>query len=410
MVGGGAAGIFAAIAAASAPERPQVTVLERGSHFLEKVRISGGGRCNVTHACFEPRDFAARYPRGERALLGAFRRFSSQDTVEWFQTRGVCLKTEADGRMFPSTDRSQSIIDCLLSEAGKHGVILKPNAPVDAIRPEASGGFKVAIGGIESALGADAVLLALGGCRSPAVGELATALGHRLVDPVPSLFTFQVPTPWLRALSGLSLGDVELSVPGTGLRERGALLLTHWGLSGPVTLRLSAWGARVLHERVYRFELVVNLLPDRSMDQIAALVSGFRHSHGARRVTSVPIHPLPSRLWEALVGEAGIDTETRWADLSRSQAHVLVQTLVHLKLPVTGKSLNKDEFVTCGGVRLDEVDFKTMESRIQPGVHFAGEFLDLDGITGGFNFQAAWTTGWIAGRAMAAGPPPTSAE
>jgi predicted Rossmann fold flavoprotein len=398
VVGGGAAGFFAAITCAEARPGAAITVLEKSPQFLAKVRISGGGRCNVTHACFDPRAFAARYPRGERALLAAFQRFQARDAVDWFAARGVRLKTEPDGRMFPVTDSSQTIIDCLLQSARNAGITLRTHSGADDITC-AGGTFTLTLPG--DTLVCDRLLLATGGCRTPALGKLATALGHTLVAPVPSLFTFLIDTPWLRALPGVSLELAALTIPGAGLAERGAVLLTHWGLSGPAVLRLSAWGARKLHALDYRFPLLVNWLPDASPETLAAEFQARREHTGARLVANVPVAPLTARLWEALVQAAGIGRETRWAALTRPQQHALIQQLTRTELPVTGKSLNKDEFVTCGGVKLGEVDFKTMQSRVCPGLHFAGELLDLDGLTGGFNFQAAWTTGWLAGRAMA---------
>nr|MDQ3624332.1 aminoacetone oxidase family FAD-binding enzyme [Verrucomicrobiota bacterium] len=248
----------------------------------------------------------------------------------------------------------------------------------------------------------DRLLLATGGCRTPAAGRLAVSLGHSLEPPVPSLFTFHIDAAWLRELAGVSVENVSASLPGTGLRERGPLLVTHWGVSGPVILRLSAWGARILHALEYRFPLHVNWLPDLTGEMIGAELNARRLRQPARLVVNAPIAPLPGRLWEKLVLEAGVGRETRWATLSRAARQQFVQQLIRTEFHVAGKSLNKEEFVTCGGVKLSEVNFKTMESRICPGLYFAGELLDIDGITGGFNFQAAWTTGWIAGKAMAA--------
>jgi hypothetical protein len=442
VVGGGAAGFFAAITCAEAAPDAEVTVLERGAQFLSKVRISGGGRCNVTHACFDARDFATRYPRGEKALVAPFQKFSARDTVAWFESRGVKLKTEADGRMFPVSDSSQTIMDCLMNAAKAAGVKLRLNCGVERISRNVQGGFEVVLaterrshvgvhalachpnklklelqhaGSDQPSLGSfgaagtgapgetltcDRLLLATGGCRAAVAGQLAVSLGHTLEPPVPSLFTFHIATPYLRSLAGISVGSVEASVAGARLRERGALLVTHWGLSGPVILRLSAWGARALHGFNYQFPLQVNWLPHLHAEAIAAELKSRQAAQPARLVVNVPVTPLPSRLWEQLVLAAGIARDTRWAALSRAAQHQLVQQLIRTEFPVTGKSLNQDEFVTCGGVRLGEVNFKTMESRICPGLHFAGELLDIDGITGGFNFQAAWTTGWIAGRAM----------
>jgi predicted Rossmann fold flavoprotein len=400
VAGGGAAGFFAAITCAEAAPDVEVTLLEKGPQFLSKVRISGGGRCNVTHACFEAREFAARYPRGEQALIGPFKSFQASDTVAWFESRGVKLKTERDGRMFPTTDSSQTILDCLQGAARAAGVKLVPNLGVESAARRPEGGFELRLSD-GATLQCERLLLATGGCRVPALGQLATSLGHTLEPPVPSLFTFQIETPWVRALAGVSVEAGEASVPGTGLRERGALLLTHWGLSGPAILRLSAWGARELHSLGYRFPLRLNWLPHLGPEALADSLQSRRNTQPARLVVNTPLAPLTARLWEQLVRAAGIPGNTRWADFSRAGRHALLQQLQRTELPVTGKSLNKDEFVTCGGVRLAEVNFRTMESRLCPGLHFAGELLDIDGITGGFNFQAAWTTGWLAGRAMA---------
>jgi predicted flavoprotein YhiN len=445
IVGGGAAGFFAAVTCAETAPDAEVTVLERGPRFLSKVRISGGGRCNVTHACFDARELTTRFPRGERALLAPFKIFPASDTVAWFESRGVKLKTERDGRMFPVSDASQTIIDCLLHAAKAAKVKLWLNRGVERAIKRAAGGFELTLsksetqrnsplpaygerdsgipeeqraanirpsplpfgkgegdesGGVQ--LICDRLLFATGGCRAAAAGQLAVSLGHMLEPPVPSLFTFHVETPWLRELAGISVEPVEASVPGARLRERGALLVTHWGLSGPVILRLSAWGARVLHGLNYRFPLHLNWLPRLDSEAISAELHLRRQTQPARFIVNTPISPLPARLWEQLVLAVGIARDTRWAGLSRAAQHGLIQQLIRTEFQVTGKSLNKDEFVTCGGVRLSEVNFKTMESRICPGLYFAGELLDIDGITGGFNFQAAWTTGWIAGQAMAA--------
>jgi predicted flavoprotein YhiN len=437
IAGGGAAGFFAAITCAEAAPDAEVIILEKSGQFLSKVKISGGGRCNVTHACFDARELTACYPRGGRALLAPFKRFQASDTVAWFGARGVKLKTEGDGRMFPVSDSSQTIIYCLMNAAKTAGVKLRLNAGAESVKRNEDGRFELTItnetsspsppleerGGVRrpmqinertphtgplpavrgegEIITCDCLLLATGGCRVAAAGQLAMSLGHKLESPVPSLFTFHIATPWLRGLAGVSVETTEASVPGARLRERGALLATHWGLSGPVILRLSAWGARKLHELDYKFPLHINWLPQLGAEKIAAEFQSRRDSQPAKLMVNTPLAPLPSRLWEQLVLAAGISRDTRWAALSRAAQHKLVQQLIRTEFQVTGKSLNKDEFVTCGGVRLGEVDFKTMESRICPGLYFAGELLDIDGITGGFNFQAAWTTGWIAGQAMA---------
>jgi len=400
VVGGGAAGFFAAIAAAEAGAA--VTVLDKSARFLDKVRISGGGRCNVTHACFELREFAARYPRGGAALLSPFQKFSARDTVAWFAARGVKLKTESDGRMFPVTDSSQTIVDCLMHAAQTAGVKLRLNCAVEAIAKNAAGTFELTLAGTPAEkISGDRLLLATGGCRAAAAGQLAVSLGHTLEPPVPSLFTFQIGSPWLRLLAGVS-ADAEVSIPGLKLRERGPLLVTHWGLSGPAVLKLSAWGARALHDLNYQFPLLVNWLPESNAEKISREFQARRESAGAKLLVNVPVFPLPTRLWEQLVLTAGIAREVRWSALPRAQAQALTQQLTRTEFSVTGKSLNQDEFVTCGGVNLGEVNFKTMESKRCAGLFFAGELLDIDGVTGGFNFQAAWTTGFVAGHALAA--------
>ena len=399
IIGGGAAGFFAAIACARANPANEVSIYERGSEFLTKVRISGGGRCNVTHACFDPRAMSERYPRGERALISPLHRFSPDNTVAWFEDRGVKLKTEADGRMFPVTDSSETIIECLMSAAKTAGVRLFSRKGVESVGRVAQG-FELRFTGGETTF-CDRLLLSTGGTRSMSGGRIARELGHTLLPAVPSLFSFHVATPWLLSLPGVSVADVEASVPHAKLRERGPLLITHQGVSGPAILRLSAWGARILHELGYEFTLRLNWLPDLNEQEIRERLRALRESNPTRRVFNSPIAPLPARLWEQLALLAGIRPETTWTTLSRSSATALASILSRNDVEVNGKSLNKDEFVTCGGVKLSEVDFKTMESRITPGLYFAGELLDLDGITGGFNFQAAWTTGWIAGHAMA---------
>jgi predicted flavoprotein YhiN len=421
IIGGGAAGFFAAIACARANPENEISIFERGSEFLTKVRISGGGRCNVTHACFDPRTLSEHYPRGERALISPLHRFSPSDTVAWFEAHGVRLKTESDGRMFPVTDSSRTIIDCLLNEAKAAGVRLFSRTGIEGAVLRAGGGFELIMGrdrgrpsnggtgSVPSHTSADdreiikcnRVLLATGGSRSVAGAQIAQSLGHTIVPPVPSLFSLHVSTPWLRSLPGVSIPDIEVSVSGTKLRERGPMLITHNGVSGPAVLRLSAWGARVLNRLDYRFILRINWLPDFTEEAIRARLQSARQSNPNRHVINSPLTPLPARLWEQLSLAAGIDRETRWTTLSRAKAHELARVLTRTELEVNGKSLNKDEFVTCGGVSLREINFKTMESRITPGLYFAGELLDLDGVTGGFNFQAAWTTGWIAGHAMA---------
>ncbi len=398
VVGGGAAGFFGAIACAEAYPQARVTLLE-AREPLSKVRISGGGRCNVTHACFDPALLVHHYPRGGKALRGAFSRFQPRDTVNWFAQRGVRLKTEADGRMFPTTDSSETIIDCLLQSARRCGVQLYTGSPVQSIEAQ-SGGFEVQL---KSAgmISAQRLLLATG--NSPQGYSLAQALGHNLEPPVPSLFTFNVPDPALRDLAGVAVetAQVRLLLPNQKpLDQTGPLLLTHWGLSGTAVLKLSAWGARLLHDRRYQAQVQINWLPQQNLDLSRQQLLQLKQQQPQKTITSFSPFTLPRRLWQYLVNRSGIHADRRWAELSKQELLHLVQELHQSQHPVSGKGVFKEEFVTCGGVSLKQVDFKTMQSRICPHLYFAGELLDIDGVTGGFNFQSAWTTGWLAGQAM----------
>ncbi len=401
IAGGGAAGFFAAIACAEANPAARVTLCESGAQPLAKVRISGGGRCNVTHACFEPRELARGYPRGGRELLGPFHQWQPRDTVAWFTGRGVELKTEEDGRMFPVTDDSATVIDCLLAAAGTAGVRLRTGTAVKGAE-RAGSGYRVLLGGGET-LDCDRLLLATGGGKSSAGIAIAQHLGHTIEPLVPSLFTFHIDDPRLRGLEGLSVPDAATAIPGTRVAARGPALITHWGLSGPAILKLSAWGARELAAVDYRFNLALNWRGGSTTAQIQAELAAGRTVHPRRQISSWNPLGLPVRLWERLVVAAGIAPETVWTSVSKVALQALAGQVAAGNFTVTGKTTNKEEFVTCGGVRLAEVDFRTMESRRSPGLHLAGEVLDIDGITGGFNLQSAWTTGRLAGLAMAAG-------
>ncbi|MFA6288131.1 MAG: NAD(P)/FAD-dependent oxidoreductase [Opitutaceae bacterium] len=403
VVGGGAAGFFAAIACAEANPSSHVVLYEATAHPLAKVRVSGGGRCNVTHACPEPRELVKRYPRGGRELMGPFNRFGPRDTIGWFAARGVELKTENDGRMFPVTDDSGTIVDCLRLAADKAGVKIFTSMGVRQVERMEAGGFRVEF--TDGSVGEfDRMLLATGGNKSSVGSIIAAELGHTIEAPVPSLFTFHIDDARIRGLEGLSVLDAETSVGGTRLRERGPLLVTHWGMSGPAILKLSAWGARELAERGYKFTLGVSWVGDRTPAQVQSTLVAARAANLKKKITTWNPFALPSRLWERLAVAAGIAPDTVWTSVSNAALEAFAAQLAAGEFTVEGKSLNKEEFVTCGGVRLREVDFKTMESRLCPGLHFAGELLDIDGVTGGFNFQAAWTTGWLAGRAMAGVP------
>lgn len=398
ILGGGAAGFFTALACKEAAPEARIAILERSSTFLSKVKVSGGGRCNVTHGCFDPAALLTRYPRGQRLLKGAFHHWQPRNTVEWFARRGVSLKTEADGRMFPSTDDSQTIIDCFLLEANNLGIELHLHASVVQVGRLASG-FRLQ--GKDTAWEAGCLMVATGGCRSPENQDLLRQLGHEPVPPVPSLFTFHIQDPRLQGLQGISKDPVQASLPGEKLSQTGPVLITHEGLSGPAILRLSAWGARALHAQNYAFTLELNWTPGMSPEAVSAHLQEQRLRHGPRRIWGDPVFQVPARLWQRLAEAAAITSECTWSRLTRPQSQALVSQLTCSHFRVHGKSMNKEEFVTCGGVNLQEINPKTLESKKTPGCWFAGEILDIDGVTGGFNFQAAWTTARLAGLAIA---------
>lgn len=404
VIGGGAAGFFGAIAAAEAHSQARVTLLEAAAEPLAKVRISGGGRCNVTHHCFEPATLVQHYPRGGKALRGAFTRFQPKDTVAWYEGRGVCLKTEADGRMFPTTDDSETIVDCLMDAARQAGVRLRIHALVKAVT-KVGVEFVVELRSGET-LRCDRLLLATG--SNPQGYRIAASLGHTILPPVPSLFTFNVADPDLRDRAGVAVDPVALKLmlpDAKPLTQTGPLLITHWGLSGPAVLKLSAWGARRLHTQRYQAELGVNWLPNLTLEELRDRLQAARVEMPKRAIATHCPLPLPRRLWQYLVlHRAAIDPSLTWSSLPKKALNQLLKELQHGRYSIQGKGVFKDEFVTCGGVKLSEVDFKTMESRRCPGLFLAGEVLDIDGVTGGFNFQSAWTTGWLAGTAIAQSP------
>jgi predicted Rossmann fold flavoprotein len=397
VIGGGAAGFFSAITCAEHSTK-SVLILEKSSQVLQKVKISGGGRCNVTHACFEPRELSRSYPRGEKSLIGPFHRFGPTDTVEWFAGRGVTLKTESDGRMFPVTDDSQTVIDALLDAAHDVGVGVHTSEGVTRI-DKRDDHFELTTGAGNSYRAVN-VLIATGGTRMAAGAKLAASLGHELQPATPSLFTFRIKDPRLDGLLGLSVNPAEVKIQQSKLRSSGPVLITHWGLSGPGILKISAWGARELAERGYRFDITVNWLP--GIDP-ATVIGEKRATEGKRQLASrSPFASIPKRFWLRLLETAGVPEATTWSNLSKAHAKQLIGQLSAATFTVTGKATNKDEFVTCGGVARDEIDFKTMESKLVDGLYFAGEVIDVDGITGGYNFQNAWTNGFHAGSAIAA--------
>ena len=396
IIGGGAAGFFAAITVAERLPEARVIIFERGNAVLQKVKVSGGGRCNVTHACFDARELVRNYPRGSRELLAPFLRFGPRETVQWFERRGVRLKTEPDGRMFPVSDDSQSIIDCLWQAARGAGVEVRTGVRVERLEPLGEQ-WRVHLTRLAPVV-ADRVLVASG--SSEAVWAMLAQLGHRIVPPVPSLFTFNVKDGRLRDLAGVSVPAATVQVEGTRLSAVGPLLITHWGLSGPAILRLSAWGARDLHDLNYHFSIKINWLGEAPAPEILAELNQTKSENAKKQIVARAQFGLPQRLWERLSAAAGIPADLRWADAGKAHVQALATQITAGVFAVRGKSAFKEEFVTAGGVDLREINFKTFESKLFPNLYFAGEVLDIDAITGGFNFQAAWTGGWIAGNAM----------
>ena len=403
VIGGGAAGFFGAIACAEANSQLKVTLLEAGRKPLAKVRISGGGRCNVTHHCFDPARLVENYPRGGKALRGAFTRFQPQDTVQWYESRGVKLKTEADGRMFPITDSSETIINCLMQSAERARVNLKTGVGVKTVKyfkGEDRGYFQV-----ESKNGqtmqCDRLLLATG--SNPLGYRWAKNLGHKIESSVPSLFTFNIKDSRLQGLAGISVSNaiVRLGSGKNRLEQTGALLITHWGVSGPAILKLSAWGARFLYDLKYDSNLQINWLPEHNPETLKQTLIEFKQANPKKKIINYCPVKLPKRLWQSLVAYVEIKSDKVWSEISNKELNKLVAEITQGQYEIKGKGVFKDEFVTCGGVSLKEVNFKTMESKKCPGLYFAGEVLDIDGVTGGFNFQSAWTTSWIAGQAIA---------
>lgn len=404
VIGGGAAGIFCAVNAARKARDLEVIVLEKTGKLLSKVKVSGGGRCNVTHACFEIGEMAKRYPRGGHFVRKAFHRWFTSDTVGWFLERGVELKTEEDGRMFPVSDDSQTIIDCLMKEVNNYGVEIRFHAEVAQVEAAAAGtgrsGFAVRLADGRE-LGADYVCVACGGYPKLESFGWIRALGHSVEEPVPSLFTFNMPGDPITKLMGVTVPEVQVKIMGSKLVEKGPLLITHWGLSGPVVLRLSAWGARELAASGYRFGIQINWIPEWTEQRARQRLQELRYERAGQVVSSRTVFGLPQRLWEYLLTVAGVDEGVRWADLPARGQNKLIGVLCAGSYGIQGKTTFKEEFVTAGGVRLSEVYPDSFESRKVRGLFFAGETLDVDGVTGGFNFQHAWTSGWVAADSIA---------
>ena len=394
IVGGGAAGFFSAINIVEKNPKLKVAILERGNEVLQKVRISGGGRCNVTHACFEPNELVKFYPRGEKELRGPFYQFCSGDTIEWFEKHGVELKIEADGRMFPVSNSSQTIIDCFLLATQKLGIAVLTAQSVQSIfKQETHWKIETQTENYVT----EKLILATG--SNPKIWEMLQNYGHAVVSPVPSLFTFNIKDSRIKELPGVAT-HATVKVKDTKLSSSGPLLITHWGMSGPAILKLSAWGARILYDKNYQFTIFVNWLNDAEKDEVEKKLKDLKQEHAKKAVSKKSPFELTNRLWESLVLASGIESETKWADLSKIQLTNLVNQLINGTFQVNGKSTFKEEFVTAGGIDLKEINFKTMESKLHENLYFAGEIVNIDAITGGFNFQNAWTSGFIVANSM----------
>jgi len=418
VIGGGAAGFFCAVNAARMNPQLQVIILEKTSKLLAKVKISGGGRCNVTHALFDIVEMSKRYPRGQNFVKKTFHQFFTTDTIKWFEERSVKLKAEKDGRMFPVTDSSQTVIDCLMNEASNNGVEIRLAADVKELAVGSKQLITIAQSGRTvnnsstdevftivlancQLLTANYVVLATGGYPKASMFDWLKNLGHGFSEPVPSLFTFNLPKHPITALMGVSVERIRLKIEGSKLMEDGPVLITHWGLSGPAVLRLSAWGARELKEKNYDFKVHINWLPKHNEQSLKEAFQQFRKRNPSKKIVNQNFDELPSRLWQFLLDQSDINTEMRFADLPAKAENALVKNLVDYVTEVKGKTTFKEEFVTAGGIALSEVDANTMMSKKIPNLYFAGEVLDVDGITGGFNFQHAWTSGWIAAKSVA---------
>jgi predicted Rossmann fold flavoprotein len=398
VIGGGAAGFFCAVNAARMNPALEVIVVEKSNKLLSKVKVSGGGRCNTTHACFEIPELVKKYPRGQQFLKKSFHYFNTTDTINWFAERNVELVAEADGRMFPASNDSQTIINCLLSEADTYGVQVLMQTEINKIEKKENLFVLSTLNGRE--LIADDLCIACGGFPKTAMFDWLVKLGHSIETPVPSLFTFNMPGNKISTLMGLSVPMATVKIMGTKLVEKGPLLITHWGMSGPVILKLSAWGARILADKSYQFNIMVNWLSDDTEQSLRDSWHQLRNELAAQKMANKNPFGLPNRLWNYLLHLSEIKEETRWADLPSKEQNKLIKNVTAGEFLVDGKTTFKEEFVTCGGIKLSEIDPNTMQSKKVANLFFAGEILDIDGVTGGFNFQNAWTSGWIAASAI----------
>ena len=405
IIGGGASGIFAAIRCAEVAKEKNINinikVFEASKRFLKKVKISGGGRCNVTHHIFDPKNLILNYPRGKKELLSPFIKFQASDTVKWFENRGVKIKHEKDGRMFPVTDNSETIIDCFMKETKKYKVQLVTQSNIKSIKKLENGKLSLLINKDKNFI-ADSVLIATG--SMPSGYRLAKTLGHTITEIAPSLFTFKIEDLILENLAGTSFANSSLTLKINNAKEfyqKGPLLITHWGLSGPALLKLSAWAAREMMHSNYKAKIIINWLGLESINDVKNILNNIKNNNTKVKIGNVYPLKITKRFWLQLLMKSGVEKEKNWSEINKKEFNIIVTNLFNCELEVLGKSRFKEEFVECGGINLKEINFKNMESKVCPGIYFSGEIMDIDGITGGFNFQNAWTSGWIAGSNMA---------
>lgn len=399
VVGGGAAGFFGAINAATLNPSLRIIILEKSNKLLTKVRISGGGRCNVTHHCFEPTPLSRHYPRGQKQLKKLFRVFQASDVVEWFKSRNIILKTEEDGRMFPVSNSSETVINCFLSEASRLKIRIDKDSEVVELK-KLSDHFEIRTQKQKS-FSAKKILITTGGSPKVKAYDWLIQLGHSIKNPVPSLFTFNDFDKKFKDLMGVSVISAQVQVAGTKYKERGPLLITHWGLSGPAVIKLSAWAAEYLFSKNYVFTALVNWLDNKTEEGLRDIFEEQKNAHPKKRIQNDTLFELPSRLWVRLCELSEIDETKIWPEVTKRSLNKLIENLIRCPFQIKGKTTFKEEFVTCGGINLEEIELGTMESKIMPGIYFAGEVLNIDGETGGFNFQSAWTTSFVAAQAIA---------
>lgn len=399
VIGGGAAGFFGAIIAAEKKKGLSILILEKTSKLLSKVKVSGGGRCNVTHNCFEPTQLSKHYPRGSKELKSLFRKFQTKDTVAWFESKNITLKTEADGRMFPVTDNSQTIIDCFLKEVERHQIKIKMNSEVTKITPFKNG-YTILVGKDEQ-YSTPKILVAAGGYNNLHSYQWIAHTSHPIINPIPSLFTFNDSEKKFSDLMGIAVANAEVKIVGTKFLEQGPVLITHWGLSGPAVIKLSAWAADYLHQLHYEFTVLINWTGNTTEEALRQFFSDMKSKHGKQKVVTNPMFAIPQRLWQRLCEFAEIPETKIWAELPQKNMNKLMEALIRCPFQIKGKTTFKEEFVTCGGVDLKSIDLEAMESKTMKGLYFAGEVLNIDGETGGFNFQSAWTTAYVAASSIA---------